>query len=151
MLPRACRGKPGFGRPSNNSQRPGLFAQPKGQKPWVLPNSMEYRQRNEVESDDEAGIDVNEEDADDDQSDDGGNSKNKGQNKSAAVSTDNNECVDGPLEPWSNECKAKLAIIDELKNESSPIHQFIPAGKCAPCFSSTYSQHGFNSILSRSS
>ncbi len=113
---------------------------------------MEYRRHNEVESDDEADIDVNEEDADDDQSDDGGNNNNKGQNKSAAVSTDNNECDDGPLEPWkSNECKAKLAIIDELKNESSPIHQFIPAGKCAPCFSSTYSYHGFNSILSRSS
>ena len=39
----------------------------------------------------------------------------------------NNET--GPLEPWGNKCKAKLAIILELKNESSPIHDFIPDGK----------------------
>ena len=35
----------------------------------------------------------------------------------------------GPLEQWGNNCKAKLAIISELKNESSSIHDFIPDGE----------------------
>jgi hypothetical protein len=44
--------------------------------------------------------------------------------------TDDTDNEDGPLEPWGNKCKAKLAIITELKKESSPIHQFIPTGEC---------------------
>ena len=85
MLPRACRGKPGLGRRLNNTQGPGgLFAQPKGQKPWVLPNSTQFRNRKEVESDNESDIDANEEDADDEQSVDDRNNNNKGHNKQAA-------------------------------------------------------------------
>jgi hypothetical protein len=34
-----------------------------------------------------------------------------------------------PIEYWEKTCKAKLAIIAELKQEVSPIHQFLPTGK----------------------
>ena len=35
----------------------------------------------------------------------------------------------GPLEPWGNKCKAKLVIVDELKKDTSCIHDFIPSGE----------------------
>ena len=35
----------------------------------------------------------------------------------------------GPLEPWGNACKAKLAIVAELKKDASIIHNFIPSGE----------------------
>ena len=34
-----------------------------------------------------------------------------------------------PIEYWGKPCKANLAIIAELKEEVSPIHQFISTGK----------------------
>ena len=114
------------------------------QQPYVntqhwrsLPNSSQFRRRDNEgsESEDEDSEKEKEEsDGDDDDNNDDDEKEREEFIKSTSEDDDDDNVdltynyLTGPLEQWGNKCQAKIAIIAELKENVSLIHQYIPEG-----------------------
>lgn len=114
------------------------------QEPYVsaqhwrsLPNSSQFRRRDEEGSeseDEDSEKEKAESDDDVDDNDDDDEQEREDVIKSTIEDDDDNvdltyNNLTGPLEQWGNKCQAKIAIIAELKKNVSLIHQYIPDGE----------------------
>jgi hypothetical protein len=116
-----------------------LFQQPyvSAQHWRSLPNSSQFRRRDDKGSESEDEDSEKEKaESDDDVDDDNDDDEQEHEDVIKSTIEDDDDNFDltynnltGPLEQWGNKCQAKIAIIAELKKNVSLIHQYIPDGE----------------------